>query len=56
VIQYDDIPPQYRGNVDTMDAPLDRRPGDPPALTAAQIQDVVAFLGTLTDGYTNSHP
>jgi cytochrome c peroxidase len=52
VIQYDDIPPQYRANVDTVDAPFNRHPGDPPALTPAQIQDVIAFLDTLTDGYT----
>lgn len=51
VIKYDDIPAQYRANVDTVDAPFDRHPGDPPALTPAQIQDVVAFLDTLTDGY-----
>jgi cytochrome c peroxidase len=52
VLKYDDIPPQYRANVDTADAPFDRHPGDPPALTAAQIKDVIAFLDTLTDGYT----
>jgi cytochrome c peroxidase len=51
VIKYDDIPPQFRANVDTVDAPLDRHPGDPPALTPAEIQDVIAFLDTLTDGY-----
>jgi cytochrome c peroxidase len=50
--RYDDLPRQYRGNVDTVDAPLNRRPGDPPALSAAQIRDVIAFLDTLTDGYT----
>jgi cytochrome c peroxidase len=55
VVKYDDIPPQYRTNVDTADAPLDRHPGDPPALDPAQIKDVIAFLGTLTDGYTTSH-
>lgn len=54
VMRYDDIPPQYRSNVDTVDAPLDRRPGDVPALTPAQIQDVIAFLDTLTDGFTAS--
>jgi cytochrome c peroxidase len=55
VIKYDDIPRQYRANVDTVDAPFDRHPGDPPALTPGEIQDVIAFLGTLTDGYTTSH-
>ena len=33
------------------DPPFGRKPGDPPALTDAEIDDVVAFLGTLTDGY-----
>jgi len=51
VVKYDDIPQQYRSNVDTVDAPFNRHPGDPPALTPAQIRDVIAFLGTLTDGY-----
>ena len=51
VIKYDDLPARYRDNVDTVDAPLDRHPGDPPALSAAQIRDVIAFLDTLTDGY-----
>jgi len=55
VVKYDDIPPPYRANVDTVDAPFNRHPGDQPALTAAQIQDVIAFLDTLTDGYTRSH-
>ena len=53
-IKYDDIPPRYRTNVDTVDAPFDRHPGDPPALTPGEIQDVIAFLDTLTDGYRNS--
>ena len=51
VIKYNDLPPEYRRNVDTVDAPFNRHPGDPPALTSAQIQDVIAFLDTLTDGY-----
>jgi cytochrome c peroxidase len=51
VIPYDDLPARYRANVDKVDAPFDRRPGDQPALTRAQMRDVVAFLDTLTDGY-----
>jgi cytochrome c peroxidase len=50
VVKFDDLPPQYRGNVDT-EAPLDRHPGDPPALSEADIRDIVAFLNTLTDGF-----
>ena len=55
VIKYDDVPAAYRANVDTVDAPFNRHPGDPPALTPAQIKDVIAFLDTLTDGYSTSH-
>jgi cytochrome c peroxidase len=50
VRKFDDLPPAYRGNVNT-DPPFGRRPGDPPALSDAEIDDIVAFLGTLTDGY-----
>jgi cytochrome c peroxidase len=51
VTQYDDLPAQYRRNVDTADAPFNRHPGDRPALDSREIQDVIAFLRTLTDGY-----
>lgn len=49
--RYDDLPVQYRGNVDVVDAPYDRRIGEKPALDDAEIADIIAFLGTLTDGY-----
>ncbi len=51
VVKYDDLPARYRGNVDTRDAPFDRRPGDAPALSRQDISDIIAFLGTLNDGY-----
>ena len=50
VEKYDDLPAAYRENVIT-DPPFDRKPGDKPALDAREIDDVIAFLGTLTDGY-----
>ena len=53
-MKYDDMPEQYRHNVDTTDAPFDRHPGDPPALNKQEIQDVVAFLQTLSDGYISA--
>jgi cytochrome c peroxidase len=31
------------------EVPLNRHPGDAPALSDADIDDLVAFLGTLTD-------
>lgn len=49
VEKFNDLPPRYRKNVDTTDAPLNRKPGQKPVWNARQIQDVVAFLRTLTD-------
>lgn len=51
-VAYDDLPPRDRGNVDHADAPMDRRPRDPPALDAQEIAEVLAFLRTLDDGYS----
>ena len=48
VHRFDDMSPGSRDNIDH-DPPLDRKPGDEPALTAADIEDLIAFLGTLTD-------
>ncbi|KPF69503.1 cytochrome C peroxidase [beta proteobacterium AAP99] len=46
--RFDDMPAQYHGNV-TTDPPFDRHPGQRPALSAADVRDIVAFLKTLTD-------
>jgi cytochrome c peroxidase len=46
----------YRGNVNTAEVPYNRRLGEPPALSAEEIVEVVAFLCTLTDGYDPDHP
>lgn len=48
---YDDLPPGFPDNIDH-DPPLDRKPGSPPALSAGDIDDLIAFLKTLTDGYS----
>ncbi|MEI9929217.1 MAG: hypothetical protein WDM89_01270 [Rhizomicrobium sp.] len=53
-VKYDDIPTQYRQNVDVTDAPFNRHPGDQAALSKQDIQDVIAFLRTLNDGYNPS--
>lgn len=50
VRKFDDLPPRYHGNVNR-EPPFDRGPGDKPALSRAEIDDVIAFLKTLTDGY-----
>ncbi len=48
--KFDDLPAQYQANLN-IDPPFDRHPGDKPALDDREIDDVVAFLQTLTDGY-----
>jgi cytochrome c peroxidase len=48
VALYNDLPAAYQRNV-TRVAPFDRRLGQTSALTQAEIEDVVAFLKTLTD-------
>ena len=49
VQKFNDLPPEYRQNLDRQ-APLDgRRPGDPPAMTDRDLDDLEAFLETLTD-------
>jgi cytochrome c peroxidase len=48
---FDDLPPALRGNVNTAEVPYDRHPGQSPRLSDAEIDDVIAFLNTLTDGY-----
>lgn len=50
VDKFDDLPPQYRANINTA-PPFGGKPGDKPALTDSEVDDVVAFLKTLTDGY-----
>ncbi|MDE2515387.1 MAG: cytochrome-c peroxidase [Rhodospirillales bacterium] len=49
--KFNDIPAGYRANADVTDPPFDRHPGEKPAMTRAEMADIIAFLGTLTDGY-----
>lgn len=51
VRKFDDLPPRYRSNVDVTDPPFDRKFGETPAMTPQDEADIIAFLGTLTDGY-----
>ena len=46
----------YMGNVNTSEIPYNRLIGDTPALSAAEIDDVITFLCTLTDGFDPAHP
>lgn len=49
VEKYDDLPPSHRGAVNDRQAPYDRKPGEAPRADDAEIDAIVAFLGTLTD-------
>lgn len=50
-IKFNDLPPSLRGNVNTTEGPYNRTLGGEPALNESEIQDLVAFLRTLSDGY-----
>jgi cytochrome c peroxidase len=49
VNKFDDLPLELRGNIDVTDEPLTRGEGAAPAWSDAEIDDVIAFLQTLTD-------
>jgi cytochrome c peroxidase len=49
--KFNDLPAEMRSNVNVDEVPYDRKPGEAPALTPGEIDDVVAFLKTLDDGY-----
>ena len=46
-----DLPARYLGNIEVTKAPFNRSANLGPALTEAEINDIVAFLHTLSDGY-----
>ena len=50
VQRFNDLPPAYRGNV-TQQAPFGPAAPGGPRLSPQDVQDIVSFLGTLTDGY-----
>jgi cytochrome c peroxidase len=54
VNKFNDLPPTLQGNVNISEAPYDRRLGDLPALSDAEVDDVITFLRTLTDGWLPS--
>ncbi|WP_235834975.1 cytochrome-c peroxidase [Piscinibacter terrae] len=51
--KFDDLPAPYKANVNVTEVPYNRKPGDAPALSDAEIDDLIAFLQTLTDGYAH---
>jgi cytochrome c peroxidase len=56
VVKFDDLPSDERINVDVMDAPLTYKKGDKPVWDEHDIDDVIAFLKTLNDGYQPGAP
>ncbi|MEP6484362.1 MAG: cytochrome c peroxidase [Rudaea sp.] len=54
VQKFSDIPPLLARNVNQSEVPYNRHPGQDPALSEDEIDDVMAFLKTLTDGYDST--
>lgn len=51
--KFDDLPVKYWGNLDH-DTPFGRLAGDQPSLSERDVEDIAAFLNTLTDGYEST--
>ncbi|NBY04435.1 MAG: cytochrome-c peroxidase [Betaproteobacteria bacterium] len=51
VERFNDLPKRWHPHVNQSEVPYDRALGAAPALNAAEVEDVLAFLTTLTDGY-----
>jgi cytochrome c peroxidase len=51
ILKFDDLPQRYRANIN-IEPPFGGRPGERPVLSSSEIDDIVVFLNTLTDGYT----
>ncbi len=49
VLRFNDLPAQYHANVNRTEGPYNRQPGMAPALSSREIDDLIAFLGTLND-------
>ena len=55
VNKFNDLLIAQRGNVNTTEAPYNRLIGDVPALSDAEVDDVIVFLRTLTDGWSRAN-
>ncbi len=55
VQKFNDLPAQYRKNVNVTEVPYNRLPGMAPALSPSEIEDVISFLGTLSDSDQTNH-
>ncbi|HEY4218686.1 MAG TPA: cytochrome c peroxidase [Gemmatimonadaceae bacterium] len=54
LVKFNDLPPDLRGNADTVDLPLTRHAGQRAVWSDAEIDDVIAFLATLNDADVTS--
>jgi cytochrome c peroxidase len=52
VVKFNDLPAELSSNVNTSEVPYDRAPGEEPHLSSAELDQLVAFLNTLSDGFT----
>ena len=50
ILKFDDLPQRYQSK--SIRSRPSSAPGDPPAMSDADIRDIVAFLNTLTDRHT----
>ena len=53
---YNDLPKKYRNNVDHFNVPFNPKKITAQAMTEAEMQDLLAFLKTLDDGYRKVGP
>ena len=49
--KFNDVPEQYKENVNITEIPYDKKPGEEPRLNETERQKIVTFLKTLTDGF-----
>ncbi|MSQ57168.1 MAG: c-type cytochrome [Limnohabitans sp.] len=51
VFKFDDLPVAYRANVNTKEVPYQKKKSEQPTLNEQEIDDVIDFIHTLTDGW-----
>jgi cytochrome c peroxidase len=56
VVAYDDLPAPYHANINRDPPFAGQHPGAKSSLTETEIDDIVVFLRTLTDGYLKDDP
>jgi cytochrome c peroxidase len=48
---FNDMPSRHRANIDRLDRPFGGKQNEPPAMSGQEVDDIIAFLGALTDRY-----